>query len=146
MTCIRLLSVTLLVVTGIVLATATTGMAHGMNYSILESQSAVVFQAQFSNGEPMSYSAVVINDPTGREHQSGLTDAQGRFAFIPESKGKWQVAVDGGMGHRLAFDMEAGADIAEIKAAKSPQWLYALIGLSLTINLGLGVSLIRKRT
>ncbi len=136
-------SVAASVVTGLLFATVIAAFAHGMNYTLLESPSVTAFQAQFSTGELMSYSPVTIIDPEGEEYQSGLTDRRGRFAFMPEGRGEWRIAVDGGMGHRLTFALEVSNGTVEMMTTTAPQWLYALIGVSLIFNFGFGVAVIR---
>ena len=138
-------SVATSVVTGLLFATVIAASAHGMNYTLLESSSVAAFQAQFSTGELMSYSEVSITDPEGEEYQSGLTDRRGRFAFIPEGKGEWRVAVDGGMGHRLSFALEVSNGTVEMMTTTAPQWLYAFIGVSLLLNFGFLVTLTRYK-
>ena len=75
--------------------------AHGMDYVITE-ESAVVILATFDDGDPMSYSEVEIHGPQDTyDYQNGRTDRNGRFAFLPDRPGKWSIAVDAGMGHRI---------------------------------------------
>lgn len=124
---------------------AVTASAHGVSYSYLEPSSVVAFHARFSGGVPMAYSAVTVISPGGEEVQSGLTDNKGRFAFIPDEKGMWRVSVDGGMGHLLQFELEAGGEVHTQAAGEVPYWVHALLGISLTINLGFGVSMIRRK-
>jgi nickel transport protein len=130
---------------GFFLAIAITASAHGMNYTLLESSSAIAFQAQFSGGEPMSYSEVIIVDSEGKDSQTGMTDKKGCFAFVPEKTGEWHVVVNGGMGHRLSFDLEAEAKIVSPISATGPQWLHALVGVSLIFNLCFVVALARHK-
>lgn len=36
----------------------------------------------------------------GTTHQKGATDRRGRFVFLPDAPGEWQVVIDDGFGHR----------------------------------------------
>lgn len=94
------------------------------------------------------------------EYQNGRTDASGRFSFVPDSSGTWTVIMTDGQGHRSeaaieyslaltepAMDKKAGATpqktlvtgavagTAQSNLNSLPNWLKAIFGLSLLINI-----------
>jgi nickel transport protein len=86
-------------------------------------------------------------------HQTGRTDAKGRFAFIPDRNGPWTVVADDGMGHvsTATVPVEGGQTAMAqpdpfMASAIHEGWLLrAMLGLSLIINLGLAASAFRRR-
>lgn len=77
--------------------------AHGVTHS-LSTEKAVLLQAGYSDGSPMSFAEVVVFSPSDSEveHQNGRTDKNGRFAFLPDVQGEWRVSVSDGMGHAFS--------------------------------------------
>jgi nickel transport protein len=76
--------------------------AHGVFHQVIQKE-AVMVTAEYDDGEPMSYAEVKIYSPSGGEiaHQTGRTDKNGCFAFVPDSQGEWKITLDGGMGHLI---------------------------------------------
>ena len=67
-------------------------------------QKGILVEAEYDDGEPMSYSSTEIFDSEEKlPFQSGRTDRNGRFLFYPDKTGDWKVIVNDGMGHRLAL-------------------------------------------
>ncbi|XPV77429.1 MAG: hypothetical protein ACNI27_05805 [Desulfovibrio sp.] len=120
---------------------ATAVHAHGLGYTMIESDNTVSFEALFSSGDPVSYAEVFIYSPDNKdvEFQNGRTDAAGRFAFLPNKNGLWKVVVNAGMGHRLTFDtpVELGKKLKAESSSPVPtsQFVPALLGLSLILNI-----------
>jgi nickel transport protein len=58
---------------------------------------AITIQAKFDNGAPLSNAQVVVYAPDNPSEpwQKGMTDAQGKFTFIPDyqNQGNWSVKV-----------------------------------------------------
>jgi nickel transport protein len=91
---------------GLVILTAATCWSHGVD-GYIEEISGCCVTARYDDGEPMSYAKVEISAPDSEiGFQSGRTDRNGRFMFLPEVQGKWNVVVTDGMGHRLALPLE----------------------------------------
>jgi len=117
---------------------AASGMAHahGMFHEIGKRE-AVVINAEFDDGEPVSYAQVKVYSPGGKEieHQNGRTDKNGCFAFVPDRSGEWEILVDGGMGHRIqaAFAVNEASEIRETQdtGRACPTWQRVATGLSL---------------
>lgn len=75
--------------------------AHGVRGTTVPEQTACL-QAEYDDGEPMSYARVEIQAP-GSElpFQSGRTDRNGRFCFLPDIPGAWGLEASDAMGHKL---------------------------------------------
>ena len=95
--------------------------AHGVECSINTGAKSV--KSQYDDGAPMSYADVKIFTPEGKEFQSGVTDKNGIFSFVPDSKGTWKIKIDDGMGHRIDKTIKINADfkILENNFAKLPK-------------------------
>ncbi|NDV28038.1 DUF4198 domain-containing protein [Desulfovibrio sp. JC010] len=128
--------------------------AHGVAYEMVETSPAVTFKSGFSTGDPIAYGEVLVYAPDNAdvEFQNGRTDRNGVFSFLPDSPGIWKVEVDGGMGHKLIFDVEVAESAAsELAAHKKENPLQAsvsirvLLGISLIFNLCLAASYLRAR-
>lgn len=99
-------------------------------------------RGEYSGGEPMSFVKARVLRPDGQTHQVGNTDAQGRFAWLPDRDGRWRVVLDDGQGHHG----EIGLDWREVERpaatqpvggdgglAGQPLWVRATWGLSLIL-------------
>lgn len=73
---------------------------------------AFIVQANFGGGEAASYAKVVVLAPGDEvmEHQSGVTDGRGMFAFVPDRPGRWRIVIDAGMGHKTALVVDVPPD------------------------------------
>ncbi len=87
---------------GCILAGSDTVWSHGMRgRTALET--GILFEAEYDDGEPMSDAAVeVFIQDEELPFQTGRTDKNGRFLFLPDQPGEWKVVVKDEMGHRLA--------------------------------------------
>ena len=95
-----------------------------------------------------------------------VTDAQGRFAFMPDAPGQWRIIMADNMGHRVEHAVEVSAgqspgqstgqnagQNANNTAAKGltpgvgefSMPLRILLGLSLLANMALAVAVLRRR-
>lgn len=85
-------------------------LGHGMELSAGHGPAAWA-RGEYSGGEPMSFVKARVLDPDGQTHQVGNTDAQGRFAWLPDREGRWRVALDDGQGHRgeVGLDWRPGS-------------------------------------
>ena len=84
--------------------------AHGVEGKV--DAGGVVVTAQYHSGEPMNYARVKISAPEGQlPFQSGRTDRNGRFCFVPDLPGDWKVVVDDEMGHRLEIRVPVNEDL-----------------------------------
>lgn len=126
----------------------TDAIAHGLGHRLLDSRRAVAFETRYSSGEAVAYGEVLIKAPGGGEveYQNGRTDAKGRFAFIPDRDGSWDVVVNAGMGHRHAFAVDVANEKAVTQEVKPSRVLPGLLGVSLLANIALAVAAFRRRT
>lgn len=94
-----------------ILATIAPAWGHGTEGFTEKAQGSLV-NAGYDDGEPMSYAEVEIIGPvSGTPFQKGRTDRNGRFMFLPDQKGLWQIVIKDGMGHRLVL----GWEITDVK-------------------------------
>ena len=96
-------------------------------------------------------------DSADVEFQNGRTDAQGRFAFLPDKPGTWTIVVADNMGHKVSHPMtitlsDEGTVEREVAPSGFSESLLALpvlfravLGVSLLLNLFLGLALFRHR-
>lgn len=73
--------------------------AHSVVMRQTQSQ-ATLATTEYAGGEPMAFAKVRVIDPQGNTYQVGNADALGRFAWLPDHPGPWQVVMEDGMGHR----------------------------------------------
>ncbi|MGA1869700.1 MAG: hypothetical protein ACMUJM_14280 [bacterium] len=118
--------------------------SHGIVSTVIEpSPRSVVVEAHYSDGEPMSYAKVTVKWMTADiPFQSGYTDHNGYFAFIPDREGEWTVIFEDSMAHRsevkVAVTADGGADErTDTKNALStlPMYVKIIVGLSMIFGL-----------
>lgn len=124
--------------------------AHGVGYRQSESK-AVALDFFYSTGETMSYLETKVFSPEDEKiaYQSGRTDDQGRFAFMPNVPGTWRIVVKDDEGHQVNAEVSIDASFFE-KGAEGQQSQGAQVhekkavpeGLDLYVRAGLGVSLL----
>lgn len=113
--------------------------AHGVGYQVEARGITVKFF--YSDGAPFSYAKTYVYSPENDkiEYQNGRTDKNGCFAFRPNIKGKWRVAVNDGRGHAIeAIVMVSDKMIPskeQPKAKAIPKFWAAILGVSLIFNL-----------
>ena len=140
---------------------ASQAQAHAL-YAAHTWQGAVALvQFAYAGGEQPTYAKVEVYSPADSkvEFQNGRTDAQGRFAFMPDAPGQWRIIMADNMGHRVEHAVDVSADPtaqqADVKnagdAAASPGVggfsipLRILLGLSLLANMALIAAALRRR-
>ena len=119
--------------------------AHGVGFKRSELQ-AIPLEFSYSTGEKMSYSEVKIYSPKDSKFavQTGRTDEEGRFAFIPDVSGDWRVTVSDGQGHLCEAVINANAVEVEVKPSDSSLVIPALLGVSIIFNIALFIVNRRK--
>jgi len=136
--------------------------AHGTDYRVLDDTVVIAAEFFYSDKEPMRYAEVLVFSPENQdvEYQNGRTDQNGRFAFCPEMPGKWQMKVNDGMGHAVRAEVSvntgktgSGAlkDLADnappaAAAAAASKWIKIVLGLSILLNLFLGLHVWKSRS
>jgi nickel transport protein len=78
---------------GMTMAT-TAAWGHGAHIQARPSQ-AVEIQATYDSGDPLAEAQVQVYGPDDPQTPrfTGLTDAQGRYLFTPDTPGDWEVSV-----------------------------------------------------
>ncbi|WP_415716992.1 hypothetical protein [Maridesulfovibrio sp.] len=142
-----------IILTAGIICSGNIACAHGVSYEMLKDSPAVTFKSGFSSGEPISYGEVLIYAPGNDEveFQNGRTDQNGVFSFLPDRPGTWKVEVEGGLGHKLSFDLnvaESNGKMNAEKAKKNPlqasKAIKVMLGISLIFNLCLAAFCLRK--
>ena len=83
---------------------ASVALAHGVIGKI--GRGGIVIEATYDTTEPMNYAKVRVTPPNSKKaYQVGNTDRNGRFCFIPDSVGEWDIEVTDGLGHRLKMSV-----------------------------------------
>ena len=157
-----------LVFGALLLLGAAQAQAHAL-YAAHTWQGAVALvQFAYAGGSVPTYAKVEVYSPADAkvEFQNGRADAQGRFAFMPDTPGQWRIIMADNMGHRVehAVDVSPSQGSAQIAAQTSgPNTdkpaangatpgvgefsvpLRVLLGLSLLANMALGAAVLRRR-
>ena len=95
------------VVIGLLLLPQTV-QAHGTEGALC--QGGWVVEAKYAGGEVMSFAKVTVSAPNSdKPFQTGRTDRNGKFAFVPDVPGTWRLVADDEMGHRLTMAVEVPA-------------------------------------
>ena len=153
-----------LVFASLLLLGAAQAHAHALYAAHTWQGSVALVQFAYAGGSVPTYAKVEVYSPADAkvEFQNGRTDAQGRFAFMPDTPGLWRIIMADNMGHRVehAVDASAGQGAAQIAAQNqgkpsaavtSPGVggfalpLRVLLGLSLLANMALGVAALRRK-
>ena len=126
--------------------------SHGVGYRESKLQ-AIPLEFSYSTGEAMSYCEARVFSPNDSKFaaQTGRTDEQGRFAFIPDTSGDWRVVVQDNEGHRCEAvvninldDVKANA-VVEASETNQSHVIPALLGVSIIFNIALLVVNRRKQ-
>lgn len=88
--------------------------AHGMRISVVPSAEGLAGRVWYSDETAAAGNAVLLHDGSGRELQSTLSDAEGRFAFRAIEPGDYLVVADGEEGHRAEARITLGAVAAVV--------------------------------
>jgi nickel transport protein len=152
-------------------------LAHGVVWRQAPSDQTISLHFLYSDQTPMMYSKVQLFSPAEAEipYQSGVTDKNGGFAFIPNTPGLWKFESNDGQGHLASGEIEvvwpeatetvaSGLTEQEPGSATSqppsnpkpspamasggsqaPTWDRIGLGLSVIINIALLALLFRKK-
>lgn len=88
--------------------------SHGVDLQA-ELTQAIAIQAQFDSGEPMGQARVTVYSPQdpATPWQTGTTDDQGHYTFVPDQAGEWEVTVrQAGHGDVLVIPVSAEGEVS----------------------------------
>ena len=140
----------LAIAAGLIFLSAQMIHAHGVGYRHSE-LGAVALEFFYSTGEKMSYREARVFSPKDSKFaaQTGRTDEQGRFAFIPDVSGEWRVIVRDEEGHQCEAKITVSENLSTSVSEESPGysvndlWLRAILGVSILFNIAM---IIRRRS
>ncbi|WP_008310532.1 carboxypeptidase-like regulatory domain-containing protein [Leptolyngbya sp. PCC 6406] len=101
------------IVVGVLSFPATT-LAHGAHIQS-RSREAIEIQATYDNGDPLANAQVQIYAPSDLQTpwHTSQTDAEGRYLFVPDAPGDWEVSVrQAGHGDILVIPVSPGGTVA----------------------------------
>ncbi len=80
--------------------------AHDLQTTVEVKPPFVVISASYEGTEAASFIAVTVHAPASAgvkadAFQTGRTDFEGKFVFLPTGPGDWRVLLDDEMGHRV---------------------------------------------
>lgn len=134
----------ILIALTLVLAASSGVFAHGTGYRSSSLQP-VALEFVYSTGETMSYREAKVFSPKDEKFafQSGRTDENGRFSFVPDVSGKWRVIVRDEEGHQCTAEVDVTVNEAVSVPQSQPDLVTrALLGVSLIFNIAM---IIRSR-
>jgi uncharacterized GH25 family protein len=90
--------------------------SHGVDVSKISAPETVVVEFMYSTGEPMAFVDIKVYPPSTPKVTiiESYTDRNGRFIFIPDEAGEWNVEAADDMGHLGSITVQAGADSVSI--------------------------------
>lgn len=127
---------------------ASCAYAHGVGFRH-SGLKAVALEFFYSTGEKMSYCEAKVFSPKDAKFaaQSGRTDEEGRFAFIPDCEGEWRVIVRDEEGHQCNASVNITPEFLENSGQLAssqdnlPQgyelFIRALLGVSIIFNIAM---------
>ncbi|MBQ7594259.1 MAG: hypothetical protein IJU48_07890 [Synergistaceae bacterium] len=120
---------------------ASKSYAHGVGFRQSSFRS-IALEFFYSTGEKMSYREAKVFSPKDDKFavQTGRTDEEGRFAFVPDCVGEWRVIVRDEEGHQC----EAKIDIDDVSnldmkapEPEEPLYIRAILGVSIIFNIAM---------
>ena len=108
-------SVPAIVLAGLLLALAASqAQAHALYAAHTWQGTVALVQFAYAGGDVPTYAKVEVYSPADAkvEFQNGRTDAQGRFAFMPDTPGQWRIIMADNMGHRVEHAVEYAVEYA----------------------------------
>lgn len=82
--------------------------AHALYAAHTWQGSVALVQFAYAGGSVPAYAKVEVYSPADAkvEFQNGRTDAQGNFAFMPDTPGQWRIIMADNMGHRVEHSVD----------------------------------------
>lgn len=80
--------------------------AHSLGVGVEIAEQTVIVRCRYADGVfPDADAWVYSPDEPDSPFQSGRTDRDGVFSFVPNAAGAWRVIVDDGMGHHKEIEV-----------------------------------------
>jgi len=119
----------------VLFAAAGLGLSHGTDCSIGEG--AKYIKTFYDDGSPMAFCKVTVFAPDESEFQSGITDRNGVFAFLPDAPGAWKIEVDDGMGHKMekTILIDNAYELSEMPHGKASRGYGIITGIGLIFGI-----------
>jgi nickel transport protein len=121
--------------------------AHEVLHEVEDSK-AVVVRFSYADGTPFTYESCEARyDKEDVPYLAGFTDANGRFAFVPDRAGTWRIQAISGDGHGTEITLEVDASLAAVLVGGSvaDRFLRILAGVGLLLGVFGVLSLTRRR-
>lgn len=97
--------------------------AHGLEVDVTYKAPVVILKAIYDDHEAIAGAKTLIHPPDYAEniYQSGITDINGLFSFIPDAPGKWIVEIDDESGHKIKETVAVDASFFTEKTTQSQE-------------------------
>ncbi len=118
--------------------------AHDLQTRVEEKPPFVMISASYEGTEAASFIAVTVHAPPSADgkadaFQTGRTDVEGKFVFLPTAPGDWRVQLDDEMGHRVEVVAKVTGQGAAAADAAPPNGGAAGRGTGERLLLGLSI-------
>lgn len=118
----------------LLLGLVVTGAAHDLTVRVEQVAPSVILYSTYAGADPVTDADIAIYSPDNADspYQTGLTDIQGVFAFVPSGLGEWRAVVDDGFGHRTerTISIDWQADASQESTAPQTTWSKAVTGVA----------------
>lgn len=85
--------------------------AHGVEILVKQQPPCVSIRVFYHGGRGMKDASLTIRlENQDNVYQTGKTDKNGVFSFIPDQTGKWLIIADDGLGHLKKFQLDITAE------------------------------------
>jgi hypothetical protein len=113
------------------------GLPHGMRCTRIAD--AVGIRAEYDDGRPVAAGAVTVYAPHSPDQPliTGTTDSHGRFFFVADTGGTWQVTVRDNMGHQASASVSVGGNTTPEPQSLTPFGRLGGIVIGMSILFGL---------
>ncbi len=128
--------------------------AHGLHLKLEKKPSCINIFSSYDGNMPVASGKVTIYYNNNRTiFQTGRTDKNGGFSFIPDKEGTWYFAIDDEMGHTKKLKIPLGHDFFKNRGEKkenrqhnpTPYYLKLFLGAFLILLLTFIIYFWKKR-
>lgn len=122
-------------------------LAHEVEH-VVEDPKAVVVRLTYADSTAFSYESCEARyEEEDVPYLAGFTDANGRFAFVPDRAGTWRIQATSGDGHGTEITLAVDANLTAVSRGGSvaDRFLRILAGVGLLLGVFGVLSLTRGR-